>query len=188
MLTLFIVSLTLLGAAYIFDDSKPRIEFRPIRNFNLDRYLGRWYEIARFDHRFERGLDYVTAEYSLNDNGSIKVVNRGFDDRDGRLHETVGKAKTTSTPGLLRVSFFLFFYSDYNILALGDNYDWVLLGSSSTKYLWIMSRTPTLPEQRIEYIIDIARQYGYDTSKLIFVKQIPTTTIHEMQREREYAM
>ena len=82
-----------------------------------------------------------------------------------------GKAKLGKQPGQLRVSFFLFFYSDYNILALGEDYDWALVGSSSPKYLWILSRTPSLPEETLEHILDIARERGYDTDKLIWVQQ-----------------
>ena len=174
MLTLLIVVMIVAGTAYELS-ARPTEDIAPVENFNLDRYLGRWYEIARFNHRFERGLDYVTAEYILNDDGTLKVINRGYD--RGRLHETVGKAKTTSIPGHLRVSFFLFFYSDYDILALDENYDWVLIGSSSSRYLWILSRTPTLPSEQLSHILDIARSRGYDVSKLIYPAQTPSPSV-----------
>lgn len=160
-------------------------EVRTVSDFDLDRYLGRWYEIARCDHRFERGLDYVTAEYSTSDDGRLRVVNRGYDNRTGRLRESVGKAKTTSVAGRLRVSFFLFFYSDYDILAIGNNYDWVLIGSSSPKYLWILSRTPSLSADQLSHILGIARQRGYDISKLIYPAQRPDTLA---PRHREAAL
>ncbi|MCH5330564.1 MAG: lipocalin family protein [Alistipes sp.] len=172
MFTLLLIAVIVAGTAYGFSSHRTETH-QPVCNFQLDRYLGRWYEIARFDHRFERGLDYVTAEYILNDDGTVKVINRGYDRRHGRLHESNGKAKTTSVPGHLRVSFFLFFYSDYDILALGNDYDWALIGSRSPRYLWIMSRTPTLPPERMSQILETARQLGYDTSKLIMPIQTP---------------
>ena len=176
MLTILIVAMILVGTVYEISSRQKHTSHPAIQNFDLDRYLGRWYEIARFDHRFERGLDYVTAEYILNDDGTLKVINRGYDRQHGRLHETVGKAKITDRPGHLRVSFFLFFYSDYDILALDDNYNSVLIGSSSPRYLWILSRTPTLPAQQLDKLLDYARSLGYDTSKLIYPAQTPKTS------------
>lgn len=171
--TLLIVALAIFGLAYGFNGRSSTYQYQPLKQFDINRYTGRWYEIARYDHRFERNLDYVTAEYVLKDNGKLEVINRGYDKRNGRMHESVGKAKLTDVKGHLKVSFFLFFYSDYDILALGDNYQWVLIGSSSPKYLWIMSRTPTLPAETLEYIIETAQQHGYDTSKLIYPLQMP---------------
>ncbi len=143
-----------------------------IEQFDLQRYLGQWYEIARYDHRFERGLEGVTATYSLRDDGKIKVVNAGYKNSlDGKYKEAVGKAKTTDVPGKLKVSFFWFFYADYIILELDDDYQWALIGSSSDNYLWILSRTPQLDERTKEHILAKARARGYDTSKLIWVKQ-----------------
>lgn len=173
MLTILLFVMILAGTAYELSGNADNRQ--TVTDFNLDRYLGRWYEIARFNHRFERGLDYVTAEYIPNDNGTLKVINRGYDRKTGHLQESVGKAKVTDRPGHLRVSFFLFFYSDYDILALGNDYSWVLIGSRSPKYLWIMSRTPTLPDEELDHILYIARSRGYDTSKLIFPAQTPQT-------------
>jgi apolipoprotein D and lipocalin family protein len=99
------------------------------------------------------------------------VENSGVDSHNGKFRLSVGKAKAGDKVGQLRVSFFWFFYSDYNILALGDEYDWVLVGSKSAKYLWILSRTPSLAEETLNHILDIATQRGYDTSKLIWVRQ-----------------
>ena len=136
---------------------------------SLDKYLGKWYEIARFDHSFERDMEKVTAEYKLLPDGHIKVINSGY--RDGKFKETIGKAKTTNTSGLLRVSFFMNFYSDYRVLMIDKDYNYVLVGSSSPKYLWILSRTPQLDEEVLESIIDAAQEKGYDTDNLIFVEQ-----------------
>ncbi|MFW5757035.1 MAG: lipocalin family protein, partial [Tangfeifania sp.] len=119
------------------------MDFSTVQELDLKRYMGKWYEIARFDHRFERNLVGVTATYSLRDDGKIKVVNAGYKNNlDGKYKETVGKAKQPNPeePGKLKVSFFLFFYADYYILELDAEYQWALIGSSSDKYLWILSR------------------------------------------------
>lgn len=146
-----------------------KVDISPISNLDLPRYLGRWYEVARFDHRFERGLCKVTADYTQNAGGTIKVVNTGFDSWLNKQKQIVGKAKITKIPGLLRVSFFWFFYSDYRVLALGDNYDWALVGGGqSINYLWILSRTPELPDSTIATITAEAKRRGYDPSRLLF--------------------
>ena len=148
---------------------KRTIDNTPVQKFDLDRYLGRWYEIARFDHRFERGLSEVTAEYITQDNGMIKVLNSGFSAKLGKRRQAVGRAKLTDVPGVLRVSFFWIFYADYRVLALGDNYEWALVGSGrSGNYLWILSRTEVLPKETMETIISEAERRGYDTKQLIF--------------------
>jgi lipocalin len=152
--------------ANIFASTK--IDNEPVA-IELNKYLGKWYEIARFDHSFERDMQNVTAEYKLLPNGNIQVFNSGY--RDGVYRVAEGKAKTTSTPGLLRVAFFMNFYSDYRVLMIDKDYQYVLVGSSSPKYLWILSRTPHLDEATLQKIIDVAEQKGYDTDKLIYVKQ-----------------
>ncbi len=147
-----------------------------VSEFDLSRYVGKWYEIARFENRFERGLESVTAQYIERSDGSIEVVNRGFNTSTGEWSEAIGRAKESSVKGLLRVSFFLFFYSDYRILALGlgddsstSQYQWALVGSKSPKYLWILARESTLPPSTIDYIIEIMEAKGYDSSRLKFV-------------------
>ena len=145
-----------------------KVDNEPVA-ISLDKYLGKWYEIARFDHSFERDMEKVTAEYKLLPDGHIKVINSGY--RNGKFKETIGKAKITDTSGLLRVSFFMNFYSDYRILMIDKDYNYVLVGSSSPKYLWILSRTPQLDEEVLEIIIDAAQEKGYDTDNLIFVEQ-----------------
>lgn len=144
----------------------------PVADFDLTRYLGNWYEIARFDHSFERGMDNVTAEYLLREDGKIDVINSGW--KNGKFKVAEGKAKQPSPvtdPAALKVSFFLFFYSDYNILMLDDDYQVALVGSSSPKYLWLLSRTPQLPDSVIDLVMEEAESRGYDTSKLIWVDQ-----------------
>lgn len=147
------------------------IDTTTIPELDVERYMGRWYELARYDHRFERNMERCEAHYALQPNGKITVRNSGVNTKTGLLKISDGKAKAGKHPGQLRVSFFLFFYSDYNILALGDNYDWALVGSRSPKYLWILSRTPSLPEATLEHILTLARDRGYDTNKLIWVRQ-----------------
>ena len=152
--------------ANIFASTK--IDNEPVA-IELSKYLGKWYEIARFDHSFERDMENVIAEYKLLPNGNIQVLNTGY--RDGVYRVAEGKAKTTSTPGLLRVAFFMNFYSDYRVLMVDKDYEYALVGSGSSKYLWILSRTPQLEEATLQKIIDVAEQKGYDTDKLIYVKQ-----------------
>lgn len=129
--------------------------------------LGLWYELARFDHPFERGLQEVEARYTLLDDGTLKVENSGFDPAVGARRTAVGHAKFTPDSGRLRVSFFWKFYSDYNILERGARGEWMLVGSRSPRYLWILARTDSLPVGEMEHILDRAREHGYDTSGLI---------------------
>jgi lipocalin len=143
-----------------------------VKELDLQRYLGTWYEIARFDHRFERGLVGVTATYSMREDGKIRVLNQGYrNSLDGELSVAEGKAKLTDEPGKLKVSFFWIFYADYYILELEENYQWALIGSKSDKYLWILSRTPKLEDNVKNLIMHHANKRGYDTSKLIWVEQ-----------------
>lgn len=148
---------------------RDNINRRTISSLDLKSIMGTWYEIARFDHRFERGMDQVTATYTLLSDGGVEVKNRGV--RNGEEHISIGHAKTTDNPGQLRVSFFWKFYSDYNILAMASDGSWLIVGSRSPKYLWILSRTPSLPEKTLEYVVALAAQRGYNTKKLIYVKQ-----------------
>jgi apolipoprotein D and lipocalin family protein len=143
-----------------------------VKELDLQRYLGTWYEIARFDHSFERNLVGVTATYSMRADGKIKVLNQGYKNSlDGELSIAEGKAKLTDDPGKLKVSFFWIFYADYYIMELDGNYQWALIGSKSDKYLWILSRTPKLEDNVNNLILHHATKRGYDTSKLIWVEQ-----------------
>ena len=145
-----------------------------VQEFDLDSYLGRWYEIARYDHKFERGLQGVTATYSLREDGKIKVVNAGFKGSlDGARSEATGKAKIPDpeVPAKLKVSFFWFFYGDYYVLELDKDYQWALVGSSVDKYLWILSRTPRLDDSVYIDLLERLKKRGYDVDKLIKVQQ-----------------
>lgn len=152
-------------------ENKTNMNIETVKKLDLNRYLGTWYEIARFDHRFERGLVGATATYSMLEDGKIKVVNQGRKNvLDGKLSIAEGKAKLTSDPGKLKVSFFWIFYADYFVLELDDEYQWALIGSSSAKYLWILSRTPQLDDNVKNMILHKAENRGYNTSKLIWVE------------------
>ena len=162
---------TILLSALNLSAKPTDIDRTTVSDIDLKRYMGRWYEIARFDHSFERNLDYCEAFYSMQDDGTISVVNTGINSRNEHRKTSYGKAKLGSEPGQLRVSFFWIFYSDYNILALGQEYDWALVGSKSDKYLWILSRSRHLDSNTRNNILAIAQSRGYDTSKLIWVRQ-----------------
>lgn len=146
----------------------------PVGDFNLDRYLGKWYEIARLDHSFERGLEQVTAEYSLRDDGGVRVVNSGFSTKDNKWQEAVGKAYFTGNPaeGHLKVSFFGPFYGSYIVFELDrQDYQYAFISGNSTAYLWLLSRSPAVSPELAERFIAHARKLGFDTNKLIFVRQ-----------------
>lgn len=142
-----------------------------VTNFDATRYMGRWYEIARLPNRFERDMDAVTATYSLNENGSVTVVNRGR--RDGLWKSAEGRAKFAGPRDLghLRVSFFGPFYADYKILELDPDYSHALVTSGNYGYLWLLAREPRLPDATRDRLIDHAREIGFDTNQLIHVDQ-----------------
>jgi apolipoprotein D and lipocalin family protein len=146
----------------------------PVKDFSLEQYLGTWYEVARMDHKFERGLSNVTAEYSLRDDGGVRVHNRGFNTSKGEWVEAEGKAffiGDTST-GQLKVSFFGPFYASYNVIALDkEAYQWSLVAGPDTDYLWILSRTPELDQAIVDELISEAKTLGFKTDELIYVSQ-----------------
>ena len=149
-----------------------KIDNSTVKELDIQRYMGKWYEIARYNHSFEKGMTHVYTEYSLLDNGKIRVVNRGM--KDGKPKEVIGKGKQPHPieyPGRLKVSFFLWFYADYYILELDKDYQYALVGSSSDNYLWILSRTPEMQKAQLDGLLQKIIQRGYDVSKLIFVEQ-----------------
>jgi lipocalin len=166
-----LILLALIMSILVCNAQHRNIDRTTVTALDVERYMGVWFEVARYDHSFERGLEQCKALYTLLPDGRIVVENSGVDSHNGKFRLSVGKAKAGDKVGQLRVSFFWFFYSDYNILALGDEYDWALVGSKSAKYLWILSRTPSLAEETLNHILDIATQRGYDTSKLLWVRQ-----------------
>lgn len=141
----------------------------PVQPFELNRYLGKWYEIARLDHSFERGLTQVTAEYSMRDDGGVRVINRGYNAEDKQWQEAEGKAYFVAEPdrGYLKVSFFGPFYGSYIVMAV--DYDaYTLISGPDSSYLWILARTPTLPEPVVQRLVAKAAASGFDTSQLIY--------------------
>ena len=147
-------------------------DIKPVENFDLKSYLGTWYEIARLDHSFERGMEQITATYSMRKDGGVMVINRGYKTDDAKWSQAVGKAYFVKEPdiGFLKVSFFGPFYGSYIIFDLDyDKYS--LISGPDHSYLWILSRTPDLDQKTKEKLIEKAQKAGFDTSKLIFVKQ-----------------
>jgi len=150
-------------------------EFIPVvKSFEVQKYLGTWYEVARLPNSFEKGLDKVTATYSLRDDGKIAVLNKGFDTAKGEWKSATGKARfKNSIPGaFLEVSFFWVFYADYKVIELDTlNYTYALVTSSSKEYLWILSRTQRLDDSLYQILIRKAGDWGFNTSALYLVPQ-----------------
>ena len=163
--TLFAGLIPMMACTKDFDNST-------VTSFDLSRYLGTWYEVARYDHSFEKGMDNAMAEYILQDDGTVFVLNTAW--KNGKYKVAEGKAKYHDPdlePGALKVSFFLFFYSEYNVMMVDEDYQISLVGSKSKNYLWILSRTPVPDPDLLNMILEEAEARGYDTSKLIWVDQ-----------------
>lgn len=144
----------------------------PVDGFDVNRYLGTWYEIVRLDHSFEKGLEKVTAHYSLREDGGVRVINSGYDPRKKEWKEAQGRAYFVDSPtvGRLKVSFFGPFYGSYNIIALDkERYEYALVCGPNTSYLWILSRTPEMERGLLNLLIDKAKRWGFKTEDLIFV-------------------
>ena len=142
-----------------------------VTGFSLERYLGTWYEIARLDHRFERGLTQVTATYSMREDGGVRVLNRGYKEAKSSWSEAEGRAYFVEEPeiGRLKVTFFWPFYGAYNIIALEpENYSYALVIGNNTKYMWILARKPNLEPAVLESLLTKARKLGFATDELIY--------------------
>ncbi len=148
-------------------------QVEPIRNFDAQRYLGTWYEIARLDHSFERGLSHVSAEYSPREGGGIRVLNRGYKASKGRWKDAEGKAYSVGDPqlGHLKVSFFGPFYASYVIFDLDPGYRTAFVSGNTHGYLWLLSRTPTIDDETRARFLTMAKARGFDTASLIWVDQ-----------------
>ena len=150
-----------------------------VQNFDIDQYLGKWYEVVRLDQSFERDLEQVTATYSKRDDGGLKIINRGYNPLKKEWQEAEGKAyfddKATAgkqANGKLKVSFFGPFYGAYNIIELDKPYyNYAMVCGPNKSYLWILSRTPQLPYPIKQHLISQAKELGFNTDKLIYVKQ-----------------
>jgi apolipoprotein D and lipocalin family protein len=144
-----------------------------VKNFEAEKYLGKWYEIARFDFKHEKDLKNVTAEYSKKDDGKIKVLNRGYNFVKNKWEQAEGKAKYAKDEslGALKVSFFGPFYSEYNAVMIEDDYSSVLIFGQSTDYMWILSRTKTISEDVKQKYLDYAKQNGFPIENLVWTVQ-----------------
>ncbi|KIQ16422.1 lipocalin [Flavobacterium sp. MEB061] len=163
------------GIALLLYSCKSKIPEKAVAvtNFDKAKYLGKWYEIARLDYKWEKDLNNVTAEYSLNEDGTIKVDNKGYNVKKDKWEESIGKAKFVKKDnvGMLKVSFFGPFYSGYNVVAIDPDYKYALVAGESLKYMWILSRETSIPENiKLDYLRK-AQEIGYDTSELVWVKQ-----------------
>ena len=144
----------------------------PVDNFEINKYLGKWYEIARLDHSFERGLNNVTADYKLNKDGSIAVTNRGFSAEKNKWQEANGKAKFVdkTDEGYLKVSFFGPFYGSYIVFELDKkNYQYAFVSGPDRSYLWLLARTPNIDENIKTKFVNKAKKLGFNTDELIFM-------------------
>lgn len=147
---------------------------KPVQGFELDRYLGRWYEIARLDHSFERGMSHVTADYSMRKDGGVRVLNRGYSEKKTDWKTAEGKAYFVKRPdeGYLKVSFFGPFYGSYVIFELDQkDYQYAVISGPNKSYLWILARTPELNPELKQKLISEAAALGFDTAKLVFPNQ-----------------
>jgi len=146
----------------------------PVNNFELNRYLGTWYEIARLDHSFERGMEQVTAEYALREDGGVSVTNRGFLTAENKWKEATGKAFFVEEPntGYLKVSFFGPFYGSYVIFELDrEDYQYAFISGPDNSYLWLLSRTPTVDQKLLDRFVGQAKELGFPIEELIYVRQ-----------------
>ncbi len=166
---LLVVFAALLGGCLGMPDS-----VKPVSGFELNNYLGKWYEVARLDHSFERGLTQVTAEYKMRSDGGVSVLNRGYSEADGEWKEAEGKAYfvKSDTDAYLKVSFFGPFYGSYVVFELDrENYSYAFVSGPDTDYLWLLSRTAVVEPEVMDKFIQMSAERGFDTSKLIFVAQ-----------------
>lgn len=143
-----------------------------VKPFDKEKYLGKWYEIARKDFKYERDLSNTTAQYSLNGDGTIKVDNQGYNTKTGEWVQAIGKAKfiRDESIAMLKVSFFGPFYSGYNVIAIDNEYKYSLVVGKNLDYLWLLSRDTVMPTDIKDNYLKIAESVGYDTTDLIWVK------------------
>lgn len=166
----FILTLIVLGGiTAICCSGSRKIDNTPVREFNLNRFLGHWYEIARYPHSFERDQHHVSTFYKIRNDGKISVLNTGI--KRGVRKDAMGKAKITKTTGLLRVSFFGPFYSDYRVLMVTPDYRHAIVGGGTDKFLWILSRDPEIHGETMDAILTEIKRRGYDPARLEWIDQ-----------------
>ncbi|WP_460687698.1 lipocalin family protein [Niabella aquatica] len=147
---------------------------KAINHFKKERFAGKWYEIARLDYRFEKNMSHVTAAYTPNEDGTIKVTNTGYNYKTYKQEQSIGKAKFAGNEevAMLKVSFFGPFYAGYNVIAIDDNYQYALICGRSRDYLWLLSREKTMPETVKNEYLAIAEKAGFDISELVWTRQL----------------
>jgi apolipoprotein D and lipocalin family protein len=143
-----------------------------VKELDLEKYAGTWFEIIRLDHSFERGLQNVTATYIPKEDGKIKVINKGYHTEDEEWREAEGKAYVPddNKPGELKVSFFLWFYADYKVIKLDEDYQWAMVTSTSKEYLWILSRQAEMDSKTLDQLLEYARKENFPLEKIVYVK------------------
>jgi len=187
MKAIYIIVLFLLTSCNAVSDLGVPDNVTVVDDINAEQYIGTWYEIARLDNRFERGLDNVTAHYELNEGGSIKVTNKGYNRKEGKWNVAEGKAYFLEPPnadnkyiGKLKVSFFGPFYGAYNIIALDKlYYNYAMVCGPDKEYLWILARTPELTYPIKQHLMSQAKELGFDTDSLVHVNQNPDIPNYE---------
>lgn len=167
------IMLTIITGGFFMGCKTMSSKISPIQDFDVNRYLGEWYEVARFDFLFEKNLIYVKAKYFMNQNETICVENSGYDYVAKKFRTKVGKIKFAGNKNesKLKVSFFGPFYDEYNIIALDSGYNYALVAGSTTNLLWILSRTPTIPDEVKSNYLEIAKNLGFKVEKLIWTEQ-----------------
>jgi len=167
------VLLTLASVLYLTSRRSIPKGASAVKPFDRAKYLGNWYEVARLDFRFEKNLNNATAHYSLNDDGSIRVVNRGFNYKNNTWKESIGKARFVASPqeARLKVSFFGPFYAGYNVIAIDPDYRYALVAGESLDYLWLLSREKTMPDDIKQAYLEKAQALGYKTDELVWTQQ-----------------
>lgn len=142
---------------------------QPVQNFDAAKYMGQWHEIARIDHRFQKGLTKAMANYTLNPDGTVKVINRGFNAQKNEWKSVEGTAKFLGDPktAALKVSFFGPFYGGYNVVYLDPQYQTSLVVGENTDYFWLLSRTPDLPREQVQQLLQKAQSMGVDLNKVM---------------------
>jgi len=153
------------------EEKKPP-KVTPVEHFKLNEYLGTWYEIVRLEHRFEKGMEAISATYSMREDGGVKVLNKGYKTQEKEWSEAEGKAYFVKSPneGFLKVSFFGPFYGSYIVMDT-DYETYTMISGPDLSYFWILSRKPTLDETTLKRLLAQAKEAGFDTSKLIYPDQ-----------------
>ncbi|WP_395092275.1 lipocalin family protein [Vaginella massiliensis] len=162
--------------AYLINSrkEKKKVEFKTVQAFELKKFLGRWYEIARIDFKYEKNLSNCIAKYIINDDGSFVVINTGYDKKKKIWKKSEGKAKVVDEKnGKLKVSFFSFFYNALNVVDIDENYQNALLAGKNHDYLWILSRDKEIDDSVRERFLTKAKSLGYDTNRLLWTSQVP---------------